>query len=165
MNLNNYDYYGNYEENKSYILNVNDVHKKQMERRKKRLVIYNKMLENAFKRIKSASDKEEVFCIYQCPEYIPGYPIYNLTECVMHLLKNIKERGFQCRYIHPFIIFISWNCPQNNLLTYDNDEIQEEKKVIYNNDKIKKPSILDQLDLKYKSIEDYKPDIIHKFNI
>ena len=165
MNLNNYDYYGNYDNNKSYILNVNDVQKKQNERRIKRLHIYNKLLENTFKRIKSASDKDEVFCIYQCPEYIPGYPIYNLTECVMHILKNVKERGFNCRYIHPYVIFISWNYPKNNLLTYQENNKEDNFIGFERKEDIKKPSILDQLDLKYKSIEDYKPNIIHKFNI
>lgn len=163
MNLNNYDYYGNYDENRTYSLNVNDIQKKQLEKRKKRLYIYNKLLENTFKRIKSASDKDELFCVYQCPEYIPGYPIYNLTECIIHILKNLKERGFNCRYIHPFVIFISWNGPKNNLLTYEEEVNDEPRRILEPKKEIKKPSILDQLDLRYKSIEDYKPDDIFNF--
>ena len=34
MNLNKYDYYGNYENN-NYTLNINDIQRKQMEKKKK----------------------------------------------------------------------------------------------------------------------------------
>ena len=154
MNLNNYDYYGNYSNNQSYSLNIIDIQRKQMEKRKKRLFIYNKILENTYKRIKNAVDKDETFCLYQCPEYITGYPIYNLTECVLHILKHLKEKGFNCRYVHPFVIFVSWN--------YNPLMIEDEKPVIEKKE-IKKPSILEQLDLKYKPIEDFNNIDIMKY--
>lgn len=158
MNLNKYDYYGNYENN-NYTLNINDIQRKQMEKKKKRLEIYNRLLQNTYKRIKNAVEKDETYCLYQCPEYITGYPIYNLTECVLFILKHLKEKGFQCRYVHPFVIFVSWNYQP---LAIENESQQRS---IYAappqsqpERENKKPSILEQLDLKYKSIEDYDPD-------
>ena len=41
-------------------------------------------------------------------ESIPGYPLFNMTECVLYLLNILQERGFSCRYVDGYIIYITW---------------------------------------------------------
>jgi hypothetical protein len=145
-----YDYYGNYDNsNDIYSFNINDIHKKQKEREINRVKIYERIASRCFKKIKEVSANEDVYCFFRLPEYIPGYPIYNMTECVMFLLNLLKEKGFSARYCDGFMLYITWNLPKPNLRlinspNIDINNIEEEKP---------KKSIIDGLNLKYKPIE------------
>ena len=144
MNFTKYDYYGNYNKNDDLMtFSVNEIHKKQKEKEKSRLKIYEIISSRCFKKIKETSNNEETYCFFRLPEYIPGLPIYNLTECVMFLLNLLHEKGFKARYCDPNMTFISWSVPKSNLRLLEPPK--EEKK-----------SIIDGLNLKYKPIENYK---------
>ena len=146
MNFSKYDYYGNYNNNdnndNSYLFSVTEIHKKQKEKEKSRIKIYESILARCFKKIKETSLNEETFCFFRLPEYIPGLPIYNMTECVIFLLNLLHEKGFSARYIDGFIIYISWNLPKSSFKLIENQK--EDKK-----------TIIDSLNLKYKPIENY----------
>lgn len=143
----NYDYYGNYAKNdNSYTFSIQEIHKKQKEKEKNRLKIYENIAARCFVKIKETSANEETFCFFKLPEYIPGLPIYNMTECVMFVLNILKEKGFNSRYCDPYMIFISWNIPKPNLKLITTSSQKEEKK-----------NIIDELNLKYKPIESYTP--------
>jgi len=149
MNLMNYDYYGNYNNNNNddyKIFNVNDIHKKQKEREGKRLKIYKSIASKCFYKIKETSENEITYCFFKLPEYIPGLPLYNMTECVMFILNLLHEKGFKARYCDPYMLFISWNIQKPNLKLIEPPK-EEPKK---NN------NVIDQLNLKYKPIENYK---------
>lgn len=143
--MNNYDYYGNYNNNTDvYAFSVNEIHKKQKEKEQSRLKIYQMIGTKCFKKIKETSANEELFCFFRLPEYIPGLPIYNMTECVMFLLNLLHEKGFNARYVDPFMIYISWNVPKPNL-----------KLIKPPKEETRKNNIIDALNLKYKPIESY----------
>jgi len=145
MNLMKYDYYGNYNKNEeSFTFNIHEIHKKQKEKEKNRLKIYENISAKCFKKIKETSLNEETFCFYKLPEYIPGLPLYNMTECVIFILNLLNEKGFNSRYCDPFMIFISWNLPKPTLKLINNEPQKEIKK-----------NIIDNLNLKYKPIENY----------
>jgi hypothetical protein len=141
----NYDYYGNYNKNDdSYLFSVNEIHKKQKEKERNRLKIYENISEKCFKKIKETSLNEETFCFYRLPEYIPGLPLYNMTECVIFILNLLHEKGFKARYCDPYMLFISWSLPKPTLKLINNIPQKEVKK-----------NIIDELNLKYKPIENY----------
>ena len=143
MNIMNYDYYGNYNKNEdTFSFSVHEIHKKQKEKEKSRLEIYQLIGSKCFKKIKEMSSNEQLFCFFKLPEYIPGLPLYNMTECVIFLLNVLHEKGFNARYVEHYMIFISWNIPKPNLKLLEKPK--EEKK-----------SIVDTLNLKYKPIESY----------
>lgn len=147
MNLMNYDYYGNYNKNDnySYLFSVNEIHKKQKEKEKNRLKIYDNISAKCFKKIKETSMNEETVCLYELPEYIPGLPLYNMTECVIYLLNLLHERGFKARYCDPYMIFISWTLPKPTLKLINNPISLPPLR----NKEVKK-TIIEQLNLKYK---------------
>jgi len=148
MNLMNYDYYGNYEKSDNiFSYSVNEIHKNQKEKESRRLKIYENISNKCFKKIKETANNEQTYCFFQMPEYMPGYPIYNMTECTMFILNLLHEKGFKARYCDSFIIFISWNLPKANLRLIEN---RQEPKVE------KSSNVINELNLKYKPIESYK---------
>ena len=153
MSLTKYDYYGNYDkEDDNFTISVHDIHKKQKDRERNRMKIYSLIGSRCFKKVKDTAETEDTFCLYYIPEYIPGYPIYNLTECVMYLLNVLQEKGFKARYCEHCTIYISWNLPKANLkLIEQPKEVETRVHALP-----EKRSIVDQLNLKYKPIESYK---------
>jgi len=96
-----------------------------------------------FQKNKETSLNEEVFCFFQIPEYIAGLPLYNITECVMYILNLLHDKGFNARYCDPYMLYISWNLPKPNLKTIKPAKEESSK------------NIIDDLNLKYKPIENY----------
>ena len=153
MDLMKYDYYGNYNKNdENFSFSVNEIHKKQKEKENNRIKIYTLIGSRCFKKIKDTSNTEDTFCFFYIPEYIPGFPIYNLTECVMYLLNILHEKGFKARYCDNCTIYISWTLPKVNFKLLE----QPKKSISENNQNNKKRDIIDDLDLKYKPIENYR---------
>ena len=139
--MNNYDYYGNYKNNDEYpLFTVNDLQKKAKEKEQNRNKIYFIISKKCFDKIKETSSNEETFCLFKIPEYIPGYPLFNMTECVLYLLNILKEKGFICRYVDNYIIYITWNIQKKNYKAIENN-------VKNNND------CLSNIHLKYKPTE------------
>ena len=148
MNYMKYDYYGNYDNTDDlYTFTIQDIHKKQKDRENNRIQIYKKIASKCFKKIKETSQNEQTYCFFDIPEYIPGLPLYNMTECVMFILNLLKEKGFHSRYCDGFKLFISWNLPKPNLKLIDNNPQEHFEQ--------KRKSIIDDLNLKYKPIENY----------
>jgi hypothetical protein len=148
MDFMKYDYYGNYDNNDElYKFSIHDIHKKQKEKEMYRIKIYEKIASKLFRKIKETSD--DTYCFFEIPIYIPGLPIYNLTECVMFLLNLIQEKGFKGRYCDNCILYVSWKLTKSNLrlIEHKNDFKTEENS--------SKKNIMDQLNLKYKPIESY----------
>ena len=139
MNIQKYDYYGNYENDDFNLFSVKDIHKKQLEREKNREFIYNKITKKCFQKIKDTSNNEEEYCFFKLPEFIVGYPLFNMTECVMHLINILKEKGFNCRFVENYVIYISWHTQKSDLKLIENQE--------------HKNNILETIPLKYKPIE------------
>ena len=145
MNINSYNYYGDYNNNDTpYTTSVYEIQKKQIERDKRRTSVFKKILSKCYRRIKLASENEEFFCFFQLPEYMSGTPIYNMTECVMYILDHLDKNGFYAKYCDHYLLFVTWTLKNKTKNMIENKP---------NNQK----SITDSLNLKYRSINDYKP--------
>lgn len=135
--MNNYDYYGNYKNKDEYpLFTVNDLQRKAKDKEKNRNKIYFSITKKCFDKIKETSSNDETYCFFKIPEYIPGYPLFNMTECVLYLLNILQERGFLCRYVDKYILYITWNIPKKSYKAIEN-----------------KSDTLNNIHLKYKPTE------------
>jgi hypothetical protein len=75
-----------------------------------KLALFNKILNRIHVRIKTASRQkaDEQFCWYVVPEIMIGVPKYDQAACIAYIIDKLKSNGFQVRYIHPNLLFISW---------------------------------------------------------
>jgi hypothetical protein len=76
-----------------------------------KLELYNKLLLKVHTKIKVASRQRnsDNFCSFIMPEILIGYPNYNLSDCLVFIVDSLETNGFLTRYIHPNLLFISWN--------------------------------------------------------
>lgn len=70
---------------------------------------FKKILEKCFNRIKKAALVSKMqMCVYEVPEFMLGHPFYNMQECIIYLIDQLKDRGYNVRYYFPKSIVVQW---------------------------------------------------------
>jgi hypothetical protein len=91
-------------------LNIDELYERKRHHDIMKLELFNKMLNSVHKRIKLTSRQkiDNQMCWYLVPETILGVPKYDQGACIAFLMDKLKNNGFNVRYIHPNLLFISW---------------------------------------------------------
>jgi hypothetical protein len=108
-------------------LNILELHRTINEKNMKKTETYEKVLEICHRKITLGSQTKQLRCMFEVPEYVPGYPIFDLNSCIKYLLTTLKANGFLVTYYFPKILYISW----------DFDEIKAESQALAINNNIK----------------------------
>jgi hypothetical protein len=88
----------------------------QSNQQQKKLDIYNKIIEKIYNKIKIVNKRKKTNLIYEIPNYIFGFPLYDNRTCLVFIISSIRKNGFFIKYNYPNIIYISWkNIVRNNL--------------------------------------------------
>ena len=91
-------------------LNIDELYEKKRQQDMNKLTLFNKILNRIHVKIKTVSRQkvDEQFCWFLVPETIIGVPKYDQAACIAYLIDKLKSNGFNIRYIHPNMLFISW---------------------------------------------------------
>lgn len=91
-------------------LNIDELYEKKRQQDLNKLALFNKLLNRIHVKIKTISRQkiDEQFCWYLVPEIIIGVPKFDQGACIAYLMNKLKTNGFNIRYIHPNLLFISW---------------------------------------------------------
>ena len=91
-------------------LNLDDLFNTQKNVEDNKIKIYQKILQRAHKKIKTISRSRncEKHCFYHVPEFVLGVPIYDTSTCITYIIDKLLDNGFHVKYIHPNMLFISW---------------------------------------------------------
>lgn len=90
-------------------LNILDLHRKMNQRNEKKSVCYEKVLEICNKRIINQTEKDKTHCLFEFPEYVPGYPLFDLNACIKYCEQQLVANGFLVKYYFPNKFYISWD--------------------------------------------------------
>ena len=165
-------------------LNLDDLYEKKREHDLKNLETFNKILARVHSKIKIASRQnlDIQFTTFIVPEVMIGIPKYDNGMCIAYIIDKLKKNGFNIKYIHPNMIFISWahwvpsyvrseikNKTGKAIDSYGNyiDETKQNKdkeesldNLLLNNNNNNK--VIKENDKKYNSIKNYNPSGIYK---
>jgi hypothetical protein len=91
-------------------LNIDELYEKKRQQDLNKLTLFNKILNRIHVKIKTVSRQkvDEHFCWFLVPEIIIGVPKYDQSACIAYLIDKLNINGFNVRYIHPNMLFISW---------------------------------------------------------
>ena len=97
-------------DNFSEKISIDELYEKKRQHDLQKLALFNKILNRIHVRIKTASRQkvDEHFCWYVVPETMIGVPKYDQAACIAYIMDKLKTNGFNVRYIHPNLLFISW---------------------------------------------------------
>ena len=91
-------------------INIDELYEKKRQQDLNKLALFNKLLNRVHVRIRTTSRQkaDEQFCWFLVPETILGVPKYDQAACIAYLIDKLKTSGFNVRYVHPNLLFISW---------------------------------------------------------
>ena len=91
-------------------INIDELYEKKRQQDLNKLALFNKLLNRVHVRIRTTSRQkvDEQFCWFLVPETILGVPKYDQGACIAYLMDRLKTSGFNVRYNHPNLLFISW---------------------------------------------------------
>jgi hypothetical protein len=52
--------------------------------------------------------RDQPFCFFAIPEFLPGFPIFNMTHCTCFLLRKLRQNGYRAEYMPPNLLYINW---------------------------------------------------------
>ena len=113
-------------------LSIYDVYRDMNEKKTQKLEVYEKILKNVYTHIKKYSKNHKLKCFYQVPDFVMGYPIFNLNHCLSFLMRTLLEGGFMVKYFFPQILYITWDLNEIN-------DSKIRKKVVRNNMAMERP--------------------------
>ena len=99
------------------MLNIDELNNNNKQKEKKQNMIYEEILKKCHHKIRKTSEITTTgYCFYIIPEYLYGFPLYNFKSCVLYIFKTLTKNGFEVKYTHPNLLYISWlgkTNPQN----------------------------------------------------
>ena len=129
-------------------LNINSLFEEQDKKVLNRLKMFDDILIQIHNKIKLNSQNKTFYCTHQIPEFLIGKPLYKIEDLRKYLIDSLKRDKFEILYIHPNLLFISWDKLKNNKRN------------------IKKP-ISNNSNSNFKKIDDYNPtgNLLYNDNI
>jgi hypothetical protein len=92
------------------ILNPSTLYTQEAKRDATRIRIYNNVLQQINTKIRAVSriPGNEKCLWYIVPEFIPGTPRFDMGDCILYLVWNLRNAGFTVDYTHPNLLYINW---------------------------------------------------------
>ena len=92
------------------MINIDELHDKEREKTSRKFEVYQKILEKCHNKIRTTAQNanNNGYCFYQVPKYIFGIPLFDTKSCIMFLVSALTQNGFDVRYTHPNLLFVSW---------------------------------------------------------
>ena len=91
-------------------INLDDLYQRKKQHDISSMNNYNKILNRIHNRIKTTSRLQlnEQFCWFIIPEMMIGVPKFDIGTCIAYIIDKLQDNGFNVRYTHPNLLFISW---------------------------------------------------------
>jgi hypothetical protein len=107
-------------------LNPNELYERRMRRDQSRLRAYNEILQQIHNRIYSSSQLagHPSYLMYAVPPFILGLPKLDLEDCIVYIVYQLRQGGFEVRFTYPNLLYISWRHHEKDYLLHQNPIVQ-----------------------------------------
>jgi hypothetical protein len=80
-----------------------------------RLQVYNRILANVHQKIRYTSTlpNSPQMTYYDVPEWQPGCPRFDVKDCILYVIWNLRNSGFKVLYVSPNRMVVSWKEQSN----------------------------------------------------
>jgi len=99
---------------------------KREKRDKARLRAYNQLLEQIQHRIFTTSQLpgNPSYLVYTVPPFILGLPYIDLQDCIVYIVYQLRQNGFEIRFTYPNLLYISWSSYEKEYFMKKNPIVQ-----------------------------------------
>ena len=91
-----------------------------------RLRAYNQLLEQIQHRIYTTSQLpgNPSYLVYNVPPFILGLPNLDLKDCIVYIVFQLRNNGFEVRFTYPNMLYISWSSYEKEYFLKKNPIVQ-----------------------------------------
>lgn len=99
---------------------------KREKRDQARLRAYNQLLEQIQHRIYTTSQLpgNPSYLVYSVPPFILGLPSLDLQDCIVYLVFQLRNNGFEVKFTYPNLLYISWSSYEKEYFLKKNPIVQ-----------------------------------------
>lgn len=90
-------------------LNIFDLHRTITEKKEKKNVAFEKVLNMVHNKILACAQNKQLSCVYSVPSIVFGYPLFKINDCIEFLIDELSLNGFIAEYYFPNKIYINWD--------------------------------------------------------
>lgn len=90
-------------------LNVLELYKTIHDKKMKRHETFNHILKRIHRKIENAAKYEAFQLLYEVPVFIPGYPRYDIKQCLAYIMIALRKNGLHVTYEYPQSLLIRWD--------------------------------------------------------
>ena len=103
-------------------LEPKDLYDRRIRRDYARLRAYNTLLEQIYQRVYATSQLSgnTSSVLYSVPPFILGLPKLDMEDCIVYLVWQLRQSGFEVRFTWPNVLFISWRHHEGAYLATQN---------------------------------------------
>jgi hypothetical protein len=71
---------------------------------------YNQILEQALQKVAHSASQptQPTYVYYNVPPFVLGLPALDLKDCVVYIVHQLREQGYEVRFTYPNLLWISW---------------------------------------------------------
>lgn len=110
-------------------INLDELFDKEQDHQLREYSIFKKLLHRIHIKIKITSKQKinEKFIWFIVPEFIIGYPKYDIATCISYLITVLRKNNFIVKYYKPNTLFIYWG---HYYASYVRNEIKKKYGII-----------------------------------
>ena len=91
------------------MISIRELHKEVEHREEQKIKTYQMVFEKCVAHIKKTNTEcSSCCCFYECPQFIYGIPLFDVSSCVIYIMNELIHKGFEVYYTHPNLLYISW---------------------------------------------------------
>ena len=90
-------------------LNILELHRTINEKKTLKNEVFERVLSKCHRRIELNAENQKLKCFFEVPEFVVGYPLYDIKTCIEFTLNSLNKNGFLVKYFFPKILYISWD--------------------------------------------------------
>lgn len=117
------------------IPSVEYLQKQKSDKENSKLEIYKVVLNKCIEKIVYTNKHtDKTFIIFEVPQVLIGYPLYDMKSCLLYIIKKLFKHGYIIEFIEPFYLYIDWGSSNPIINNVSNVSINNSSN--NNNDKV-----------------------------
>lgn len=91
-----------------------------------RLKTYNMILEQIYNKVRTVSNlhTSTASFLFEIPLFIPGAPRFDMEDCVVYLMHQLRHAKYEVRHTRPNLLYVSWEHHERMYLMEQNPIMQ-----------------------------------------
>ncbi len=105
---------------------------------------YNQILEQALNKVAHSAmqPNQPTYVYYNVPPFVLGLPALDLQDCVVYIVHQLRNQGYEVRYTYPNLLWISWSHHEHKYFMEKNPIVQSMIPKMGTQEKRKGPSMV-----------------------